>query len=296
MSGPHTADPEPEPPRSGGATVRRIMLGSQLRRLREAAQITRETAGWEIRSSESKISRLELGRVGFKMRDVEDLLTLYGVTDPGAREPFLSMAKAANATTWWHGYHDVLPSWFAGYIGLEESASLIRTYEVQYIPGLLQTADYMRAVMAGRGVYDSDSERRVQVRSERQNVLLREQEAPRLWAVVDEAALRRPVGSPEIMRQQLSHLLEMMERPNVTVQVLPFQSGAHAAEAGAFTILRFAEPDLPDVVYLEHLAGALYLDKRDDVDVYLQVIERISVTALTPALTAEALAKLIKDF
>ena len=123
MSGPHTADPESEPPRSGGATVRRIMLGSQLRRLREAAQISRETAGWEIRSSESKISRLELGRVGFKMRDVEDLLTLYGVTDPGAREPFLSMAKAANATTWWHGYHDVLPSWFAGYIGLEESAS-----------------------------------------------------------------------------------------------------------------------------------------------------------------------------
>src|SRR2546423_1189541 len=172
----------------------------------------------------------------------------------------------------------------------------IRTYEVQYIPGLLQTADYMRAVMAGRGVLDGDSERRVKVRLERQNVLLREQDPPRLWAVVDEAALRRPVGSPEIMRQQLSHLLEMMERPNVTVQVLPFQSGAHAAEAGAFTILRFAEPDLPDVVYLEHLAGALYLDKRDDVDVYLQVIERISVTALTPALTAEALAKRIKDF
>ncbi|OLE27042.1 MAG: transcriptional regulator [Catenulispora sp. 13_1_20CM_3_70_7] len=278
MSGPHTTDPEPEPARAGGATVRRIMLGSQLRRLREAASITREAAGWEIRSSESKISRLER------------------VLDPAAREPFLSMAKSANATTWWHGYHDVLPTWFAGYIGLEESASLIRTYEVQYIPGLLQTADYMRAVMAGRGVLDGDSERRVKVRLERQNVLLREQDPPRLWAVVDEAALRRPVGSPEIMRQQLSHLLEMMERPNVTVQVLPFQSGAHAAEAGAFTILRFAEPDLPDVVYLEHLAGALYLDKRDDVDVYLQVIERISVTALTPALTAEALAKLIKDF
>jgi len=113
--------------------------------------------------------------------------------------------------------------------------------------------------------------------------------------VVDEAALRRPVGSREIMRQQLAYLLEMMERPNVTVQVLPFQSGAHAAEAGAFTILRFAEPDLPDVVYLEHLAGALYLDKRDDVDVYLQVIDRIAVDALTPALTVDALNKLIKD-
>lgn len=294
MSG-HTPEPDPEAPRGGGATVRRIMLGSQLRRLRESAGISREDAGWHIRASESKISRLELGRVGFKMRDVEDLLTLYGVTDDQQREPFLSMAKAANAVTWWHGYHDAMPSWFAGYVGLEESASLIRTYEVQYIPGLLQTPDYTRAVMAGRSVFDADMERRVQIRQERQKVLVREENPPRLWAVVDEAALRRPVGSREIMRQQLAYLLEMMERPNVTVQVLPFQSGAHAAEAGAFTILRFAEPDLPDVVYLEHLAGALYLDKRDDVDVYLQVIERIAVDALTPALTVDALAKLIKD-
>jgi transcriptional regulator with XRE-family HTH domain len=286
---------EAELPRAGGATVRRIMLGSQLRRLREAAGITREAAGYHIRASESKISRLELGRVGFKMRDVEDLLSLYGIADDTHRDPFLSMAKAANAPTWWHGYHDVLPSWFAGYIGLEESAALIRTYEVQYVPGLLQTADYMRAVMSGRGIYDSDMERRVAIRLERQKVLLRE-DPPRLWAVVDEAALRRPVGSPDIMRRQLGQLLEMMERPNVTVQVLPFQSGAHAAEAGAFTVLRFAENDLPDVVYLEHLAGALYLDKRDDVDIYLQVIERISVDALPPALTAEALSKLIKDF
>jgi hypothetical protein len=295
MTGSFPGDADTEPPRGGGATVRRIMLGSQLRRLREAANIGRDAAGYSIRASESKISRLELGRVGFKIRDVEDLLTLYGVTEESQREPFLSMARAANAPTWWHGYHDALPSWFAGYIGLEESASLIRSYEVQYVPGLLQTAEYMRAVMAGRGVYDVDMERRVTVRLERQKVLHRE-DAPRLWAVVDEAALRRPVGNVDIMRRQLAHLLEMMELPNVTVQVLPFQSGAHAAEAGAFTVLRFAESDLPDVVYLEHLAGALYLDKRDDVDVYLQVIERISVDALPPALTAEALSKLIKDF
>jgi Domain of unknown function (DUF5753)/Helix-turn-helix domain len=295
MTGSFTGDADAEPPRGGGATVRRIMLGSQLRRLREAANIGREAAGYHIRASESKISRLELGRVGFKLRDVEDLLTLYAVTDDAQREPFLSMAKAANAPTWWHGYHDVLPAWFSGYIGLEESASLIRSYEVQYIPGLLQTPDYMRAVMAGRGVYDVDMERRVAIRLERQKVLLRG-DAPRLWAVVDEAALRRPVGNADIMRHQLAHLLEAMDLPNVTVQVLPFQSGAHAAEAGAFTVLRFSEADLPDVVYLEHLAGALYLDKRDDVDVYLQVIERISVDALPPALTADALAKLIKDF
>jgi transcriptional regulator with XRE-family HTH domain len=296
MTGSSTGETgEAEPQRAGGATVRRIMLGSQLRRLREAAGITREAAGYEIRSSESKISRLELGRVGFKLRDVEDLLTLYSILDEAHREPFLSMAKAANAPTWWHGYHDVLPSWFAGYIGLEESATLIRSYEVQYIPGLLQTADYMRAVMRGRGMYDADMERRMAIRLERQKVLLRD-DAPRLWAVIDEAALRRPVGSPDIMRRQLAFLLEMMERTNVTVQVLPFQSGAHAAEAGAFTVLRFSEADLPDVVYLEHLAGALYLDKRDDVDVYLQVIERISVDALPTRLHADALAKLIKDF
>ena len=273
------------------------MLGSQLRRLREAAGITREAAGYQIRSSESKISRLELGRVGFKPRDVADLLTLYGVTDEQEREPLLAMADAANATSWWHGYHDVLPSWFANYVGLEASASLIRAYEVQFIPGLLQTPDYTRAVVARDNLtLDADVERRVAIRQERQNVLSRQENPPHFWAVVDEAALRRQMGSPQIMRRQLSHLLEMMERPNVTVQLLPFESGAQAADAGAFTILRFAELELPDVVYLEHLSGALYLDKHDDVDVYQQVIERISVNALTPMLTADALAKLIEEF
>jgi transcriptional regulator with XRE-family HTH domain len=273
------------------------MLGSQLRRLREAAHITREAAGYEIRSSESKISRLELGRVGFKVRDVADLLTLYGVTDQQEREPLLSMADAANAASWWHGYHDVLPSWFANYVGLEAAASLIRTYEVQFIPGLLQTPDYTRAVVArGNTAMDADVERRVAIRQERQVVLSRDESPPRFWAVLDEAAVRRPMGGSGIMRRQLSHLLEMMERPNVSVQLLPFECGAQAADAGAFTILRFAEMDLPDVVYLEHLSGALYLDKHDDVDVYLRAIERISVNALTPMLTADALSKLIKEF
>ncbi|MEY9854507.1 transcriptional regulator with XRE-family HTH domain [Catenulispora sp. GAS73] len=279
------------------STVRRLMLGSQLRRLREAAHITREAAGYEIRSSESKISRLELGRVGFKVRDVADLLTLYGVTDEQERAPLLSMADAANAASWWHGYHDVLPSWFANYVGLEAAADLIRTYEVQFIPGLLQIPDYTRAVVArGNTALDADVERRVAIRQERQHVLSRDENPPRFWAVLDEAAVRRPMGSPEIMRRQLTHLLELMERPNVTVQLLPFECGAQAADAGAFTILRFAEQDLPDVVYLEHLSGALYLDKPDDVDVYLQVMERTSVNALTPVLTTEALAKLINEF
>jgi len=279
-----------------GPTVRRMLVGAQLRRLRTDMGLSREEAAEAIRASEWKIHRLENGQVGFKERDLVDLLALYEVTDPDEIDELLTMAREANTPGWWQHYGDVLPQWFRTYVDLESAAALIRTYEGQFVPGLLQTDDYMRAVIHGAHLDESSDEvgRRVRLRMARQTLLTREH-PPRLWAVVDEAALRRPVGSREIMRQQLAYLLEMMERPNVTVQVLPFQSGAHAAEAGAFTILRFAEPDLPDVVYLEHLAGALYLDKRDDVDVYLQVIERIAVDALTPTLTVDALGKLIKD-
>jgi transcriptional regulator with XRE-family HTH domain len=284
-------------PASGGPTVLRILLGAQLRRLREGQRITLEDAGKRIRASHSKISRLETGRVGFKDRDITDLLTLYGVTDEEERETLRSLARRANAPGWWHDYSDVLPHWFEAYVGLEEVATQIRAYEVQFVPGLMQTEDYARAVtLLGHDTEPArDIERRVRLRMARQSLLDRE-DAPNVWAVIDEAVLRRPAGSPEIMHGQLKRLAELGQRPNVTIQVIPFQAGGHAAAGGPFSILRFAEPDLPDVVYLEHLAGALYLDKRDDVDVYLQVIERISVTALTPALTAEALAKLIKDF
>jgi transcriptional regulator with XRE-family HTH domain len=277
----------------GGPTVLRIVLGTQLRRWREAAGITREAAGDAIRASHAKISRLELGRVGFKQRDLIDLLALYGVTDEREREEFLDLARRANARGWWQQQGHVLPSWFEMYLGLEQAANVIRTYQVQFVPGLLQCEAYARNVIGVGHQADAAEEidRRVQLRMARQKMLT-EPRAPQFWAVIDEAALRRPFGPPHVMRAQLDHVLEMTALPNVTVQVLPFRQGGHAAAGGAFTILRFAEPDLPDIVYLEHLNSAVYLDKRSDVEDYVAVMERVSVQAETPLRSKETLRRL----
>ncbi|AEW97934.1 MULTISPECIES: helix-turn-helix domain-containing protein [Streptomycetaceae] len=267
----------------GGPTVLRIVLGTQLRKLREAAGISREHAGDAIRGSHAKISRLELGRVSFKERDVADLLTLYGVHDEDERAEYLTLARHANTPGWWYRYGDVLPSWFETHIGLEEAATLIRTYEVQFVPGLLQTEEYARAVtrLGHPDASAREIERRVDLRMARQKMLA-QPEAPRLWAVIDEAALRRPLGGPEAMRDQLTHLLRMAELPNVTIQVAPFSVGGLAAAGGPITILRFQEPDLPDIVYLEQLTSALYLDKPDDIDRYLTVMDRLCAEAAEP--------------
>ncbi|MEV8097082.1 helix-turn-helix transcriptional regulator [Kitasatospora sp. NPDC085879] len=280
----------------GGSMVRRILLGSQLRRLREGRGITREDAGYTIRASESKISRMELGRVSFKERDVADLLSLYGVDDTTEREALLGLVREANKSGWWHSFNDVLPGWFQTYVGLEEAAALIRTYEVQFIPGLLQAEEYARAVFGQSrpAISAEELERRVSLRMRRQNLLTGDR-SPHLWAVIDEAALRRPVGGPAVMRAQVQHLIDMADRPNVTVQVMPFRFGAHAGESGAFSILRFPEQDLADVVYLEQLTSALYLDKRDDVDAYIQVMERLCVDSLTPDQTVDLLTSILKD-
>ncbi len=259
-----------------GSVVRRMLLGSQLRRLREARGITREAAGYSIRASESKISRMELGRVSFKTRDVEDLLTLYGISDEAERESLLSLAREANVAGWWHSYTDVLPSWFPTYVGLEGAASLIRVYEVQFVHGLLQTEEYARAVVRRgmKGASPADVERRVALRLERQKHLLADN-APEFHIVLDEAALRRPYGDRDVMRGQLQHLIDVSERPNVRLQVMPFSFGGHSGESGAFTILSFPDADLSDVVYLEQLTSALYLDKREDVAQYEQALKEL---------------------
>jgi transcriptional regulator with XRE-family HTH domain len=278
-----------------GPTVLRILLGSQLRLLREAAGITREEAGYAIRASGSKISRMELGRVSFKERDIADLLDLYSVAET-ERAVLGELAREANSPGWWHKYGDVLPDWFSVYVGLEEAASLLRVYEVQFVPGLLQTADYARAVvqLGQPGAAPAEIEHRVGLRLARQE-LLTKPGGPRLWAVVDEAALRRPIGGPEVMRAQLARLIEATAEPSITLQVVPFRSGGHAAEAGAFTIMRFPEPDLPDVVYLEQLTSALYLDKRDDVDRYTEVMERLSVESESPERSAAILSEMLEE-
>ncbi|MCG5436015.1 helix-turn-helix domain-containing protein [Micromonospora sp. PSH25] len=279
-----------------GPTVLRILLGAQLRRLRESSGVTREGAGWEIRSSESKISRMELGRVGFKERDVADLLTLYGVTEDHERDALLKLARDANSPGWWHRYGDVLPSWFQSYLGLEAAAALIRSYEVQFVPGLLQTREYARAVvLLGHGAAGpGEIDRRVALRMQRQQLLQR-QNPPQLWAVVDEAALRRPIGGAEVMRGQLTALIEATKSPHIRLQVIPFAAGGHAAAGGAFTILRFGDQELPDIVYIEQLTSAIYLDKRDDLDYYAVAMERLCVEAEPPERTAEILGGLLDD-
>jgi DNA-binding XRE family transcriptional regulator len=279
-----------------GPTVRRMLVGARLRRLRVEVGLSREEAAEAIRASEWKIHRLENGQVGFKDRDIIDLLGRYGVNDPAEVADFLALAREANAPGWWQHYGDVLPQWFRTYVDLESAASLIRTYEGQFVPGLLQTDGYMRAVVQGAHLEESPEEvgRRVRLRMARQ-VLLTRQDPPRLWAVVDEAALRRPVGGPEVMRGQLERLVEATKLPNVTLQILPFNSGAHAAMAGAFSILRFSDRELPDVVYLEHLTSALYLDKRDEVERYLNVMEVLCVESEPPARTVDILTGILDE-
>jgi hypothetical protein len=264
--------------------------------LREQRQITCEEAGEAIRASHSKISRMELGRVRFRRRDVADLLSLYGVTGAAETGSMLSLAEQANEPGWWHSYSDILPGWFEVYIGLEEAASRIRCYEVQFVPGLLQTEDYARAVtlLGHPDAPGHEVERRVGLRMRRQSLLARE-EPPHFWAVVDEAALRRPLGGVAVMRRQLRHLIEVTELPHVTLQVVPFDLGGHAAAGGPFSILRFAERDLPDVVYLEQLTSALYLDKREDVDHYLAVMERLCVGAEPATRIRDTLHRILSE-
>jgi transcriptional regulator with XRE-family HTH domain len=279
-----------------GPTAIRIALGAQLRRLREASNLTTAEAAEAIRATHSKISRLERGRSGARQRDIADLLTLYGVTDTAEREEMLLLARQANTPGWWQQYSDILPKWLELYIGLERAVSIIRTYEVQFIHGLMQTEDYARAVIliANSHLPAAEVDRRVSVRMKRQQMLT-EPDAPELWAVLDEAALRRvPCGRKE-MRAQLEHLLEITELPNVTLQIVPFDVGPHSAAGGPFTILRFSEPDVPDVVYLEQLNSAVYLDQPDDVLSYMTVMNQLCVQAETGAASRTILGDLLRQ-
>ncbi len=282
-------------PRSAGPTVQRLVLGGHLRRLREEAFITTEQAAAAIRGSHSKISRMEHGRVGFKERDIADLLTLYGVTSGDERQALLTLAREANTPGWWQGYSDILPHWVEPYFGLEAAASFIRNYELQFVPGLLQTEGYARALIRlGNAATEDDVMRRAEARLSRQEILSRET-PPRLWAVMDEGALRRSIGGKAVMREQIRHLIDMCDHPAVTLQILPFQIGAHPAMGGPFTILRFSEPDLRDVVYIEQLTSALYLDKPVEVDSYLEVMEQLCLQAEPVANTGRILKQIYSE-
>jgi transcriptional regulator with XRE-family HTH domain len=280
--------------RAQGPTALRVMLGTQLRRLREARGITAGAAGHAIRASHAKISRMERGRVGFKERDVADLLTLYGITDQQQRRLFLVLAQQSNIPGWWHKYSDILPDWFETYLGLEQASAVIRCYEPHLVPGLLQTQETARAIIRLDNPDQSteDTERRVALRAKRQEILTRPG-APALWAVIEETALWQS-GRRRALRAQIQHLIKMTELPNVTLQIIPLFSGLHIAIGGPFTILRFTEPDLPDIVYLEQLTSALYLDKIKEVEHYQMVMNRLCVQAQSPTETIKLLNGALK--
>ena len=279
----------PEP--TEGPTVLRILLGGQLRRLRESRGITAQAAARAIRGSESKISRMELGRNAIREIDVLDLLTFYGV-DATEREQLLTLAEQANRPGWWHRFNDILPDWFQAYVGMEEAATSIRIYEPQFIPGLLQTPRYTAAVLTMCDIPISEAERHVILRKERQRRFT--DGRVKLWAIIEETALRRPIGSKEILLDQLQYLLSLTNRANLTLQIIPFGRGGHAVPSG-FTILRFGDSDLQDVAYLEHLTSALYFDKKADVDRYLLAMERLSIVSAKPSETPGLLAAIIKQ-
>jgi len=220
----------------------------------------------------------------------------YGVTDPGEIDAFLALARNASKPGWWHRYDDVLPPWFRVAVGLEESASLIRAYQPQVVPGLLQTEGYIRAITAANFPAESEdfTERAVALRIARQQLLTRP-EPPEYWAVLDETVLRRPIGGHKVMRAQLEHLIRAAEQPKVTIQVIPFAAGWHPALYGMFNIFRFPSEQLPDIVYTEALTGAYYLNKPEESALYTEALDRMCAQAASPEHTVTILRDIIKE-
>ncbi|MFD6434877.1 helix-turn-helix domain-containing protein [Streptomyces venezuelae] len=282
-------------PRSA-PTVGQVVLGRRLQDLREGAGLKREEAAKILRVAPATVRRMETAEVALKIPYLQLLLKSYGVADDEA-DAFVMLAEEANRPGWWQRFHDILPNWFSMYVSLEGAASLIRSYEPHFVPGLLQTEEYARAVMRSGAIGQTrpaDIERYVALRMERQALLTRE-DAPRLWVVMDETALRRPVGDADLMRDQVDRLLEAAELPHVTLQVATFAAGPHPGTFGPFVLFRFAMAELPDMVYSEYLTGAVYLDARTEVATHLEVMDRMAAQAATAQRTKELLRDLRKE-
>ncbi|MFD9630956.1 helix-turn-helix domain-containing protein [Streptomyces violascens] len=282
-------------PRSA-PTVGQVVLGRRLQDLRERAGLRREEAAKVLRVAPATVRRMEMAEVSLKIPYVVLLLKAYGIDD-GEAEGFIALAEEANKPGWWQRFHDILPDWFSMYVSLEGAASLIRSYEPHFVPGLLQTEEYARHVMRSGALgatSEADIDRHVALRMERQSLLTRE-DAPRLWVVMDETVLRRPVGPAQVMRDQIDRLLEASTLPNVTVQLAEFATGHHPGTYGPFVLFRFAVPELPDMVYSEYLTGAVYLDARPEVATHLEVMDRMAAQAATAQRTKEILKDLRKE-
>jgi transcriptional regulator with XRE-family HTH domain len=263
-------------------TVGSRRLAIELKRFREAAGLTGEQVAEQMGWSIAKVYRIEGDKVRVLVRDVQRLLALYGIVD-AEREAVLELARLARAKDWWHQYSGAIPEWFQFYVGLEAAATALRGYDAELVPGLLQTEAYVRAIMSTAPAPATDEvERQIAVRMERQKRLTAT-DAPTLWAVLNEAVVRRPVGGAAVMRAQLAHLAQMCELPNVTIQVLHYAAGAHPAMHGAFKVMEFPDPADRDVVYIETQTGALYLEKKEDVRRYSLMIDYLRAQALGPA-------------
>ncbi|MFG2016334.1 helix-turn-helix domain-containing protein [Actinomadura geliboluensis] len=261
-------------------TVRKRRLAAELRRLRKERGLTREQVAERIGCAPVTITRIETGQSGARLGEVSLMLEVYGVTGD-EREALLQVAKDARKRGWWHQYSSTMPTWFQVYVGLEGEAASVQDYQSEVVPGVLQTEEYARATYLAEAVVPSEEEvnRQISLRMERQKRLLEAEDAPDMWFVVNEAAIRRQVGGPVIMRGQLELLLELSRRPNVTLQILPFTAGAHPAMQGGFTILGFPEPADPATVYVEYRRGSLYLEKPDEVDNYVLIFNHLRAQA-----------------
>ena len=280
----------------GSPTVRRMILARQLQALREKSGMSHEQAAHAIDSSESTIRRMERAEGGLEPLTVKSLLMAYGVSDAGEIDAFLALSRDASKPGWWHSYGDVLPSWFRAAAGLEESASLIRAYEPQVVPGLLQTEGYIRAITAASSpaATEDSTERAVALRLARQQLLGRP-DPPEYRVVLDETVLRRTIGGHKVMRAQLEHLIQAAGQPQVTIQVIPFAAGWHPALYGMFNIFRFPAAQLPDIVYTEALTGAYYLDKPDESARYTEALDRLCAQAASPERTVTILGEIAKE-
>ncbi|EKX65098.1 helix-turn-helix domain-containing protein [Streptomyces ipomoeae] len=277
--------------RRAAPTVGQVVLGRRLQELREAAGLKREEAARVLRVAAATVRRMEAADVALKIPYVQVLLTTYGVGERDV-DAFVKLVEEANRPGWWQRFHDVLPDWFSLYVSLEGAAHLIRQYEPHFVPGMLQTEDYARAVMEA-GIVGQTSpetiERHVSLRMARQKLLTRE-DPPHLWVIMDETALLRPVSiRGEVMRDQIDRLLDVTENDHITLQVAEFASGPHPGTYAPFSLFRFAEPELPDMVYTEYLTGALYLDSRTEVAMHLEVLDHMAAHAASAERTRQLL-------
>ncbi|MGP3970880.1 helix-turn-helix domain-containing protein [Streptomyces sp. 6N223] len=257
-----------------------MVLGRRLQVLRERAGVSFEEAARALDVTHATVRRMEKAQVGLKVPYVEKLLRVYGVTDPGEIDGFLTLAREANRPGWWHRYRDVLPDWFSAFVSLEAEADQIRAYEPHYVPGLLQTEAYAATVLRAGMPHApaGEIERLVSLRLARQELLTRDN-PPLLWVVVDETVLRRPIGRPNVMRAQVSKLIDSGTAPHVRLQIMPFSAGPHSAMYGPFHLFRFPLPELPDVACAESLVGAAYFDQREEVSAFREALDRMCAQA-----------------